>query len=88
MSDAIIVGILAALASIISAILTSRATQRDVAQKLETSDAVQNTKIEALKKSVDKHNGFAERIPVLEEQVSVLNREMKEVKNELKARAS
>lgn len=83
MSDAIIVGILAALASIISAILTSRATQRDVAQKLETSDAVQNTKIEALKKSVDKHNGFAERIPVLEEKISVCNHRISDLERKV-----
>lgn len=36
--------------------------------------------IEELKKQVEKHNGFAERIPVLEEKVKELFRELAEVK--------
>lgn len=88
MSDAIIVGILAAVASIIAAVLTSRATQNKVQAELHEQNAVQNVKIDHLTEEVRHHNDFARRMPVIEEQVSVLNREMKEVKNELKARAS
>ena len=73
MSDAIIVGLIAAIASIIAAILTSRATQNKVQENLNTSDAVQNEKIDQLRKSVDKHNNFAQRIPVIEEKISVAN---------------
>lgn len=87
MSDAVIVGIIAAVASIVAAILTSRATQNKVSQDLATSDAVQNEKIEQLRKTVEVHNQYARRMPVVEEQITVLNREMKEVKSELKARA-
>ena len=73
MSDAVIVGIIAAVASIIAAVLTSRATQNKVQENLKTSDAVQNEKIDQLRKSVDKHNNFAQRIPVIEEKISVAN---------------
>ncbi len=73
MSEAIIVGIIAAVASIIAAIVTSRATQNKVSADLKTSDAVQNEKIENLRKSVEKHNGFAQKIPVLEEKIKVAN---------------
>lgn len=78
--ESIIVGIIAAAASVAAAIITSRATQSKVQQQLKVSDEVQNVKIESLTYEVRKHNGFAERIPVIEERVSVLNREMKEVK--------
>lgn len=73
MSDAVIVGIIAAVASIVAAILTSRATQNKVSQDLATSDAVQNEKIENLRKSVEKHNNFAQKIPVIEEKIKVAN---------------
>lgn len=73
MTDAVIVGLLAAVASIIAAIVTSRATQNKVSQDLKTSDAVQNEKIENLRKSVEKHNGFAQKIPVIEEKIKVAN---------------
>lgn len=80
MTESVIVGIIAAVASIAAAIITSRATQSKVQQQLKVSDEVQNVKIESLTHEVRKHNGFAERIPVIEERVAVLNREMKEVK--------
>ena len=73
MSEAVIVGIIAAVASIVAAILTSRATQNKVSQDLATSDAVQNEKIENLRKSVEKHNNFAQKIPVIEEKIKVAN---------------
>lgn len=73
MSDAVIVGIIAAIASVIAAVLTSRSTQSKVQESLKTSDAVQNEKIDQLRKSVDKHNNFAQRIPVIEEKISVAN---------------
>lgn len=83
MSDAIIVGLIAATASIITAILTARATQSKVQQELREQNAVQNVKLEHLTEEVRQHNNFARRMPVVEEQISVLNREMKEVKAKL-----
>ena len=71
--DSIIVGLIAAFASIMAAVITSKATQTKIQQDLKTSDAVQNEKIEQLRKSVEKHNNFAQKIPVLEEKISVAN---------------
>lgn len=73
MSDAIIVGILAALASILSAVLTSKATQNKVQTELHEQNAVQNVKIDHLTEEVRRHNDFAQRVPVLEEKVKVAN---------------
>ena len=83
MSDAVIVGLLAAVASIIAAILTSKSTQNKVSQDLATSDAVQNEKIENLRKSVDKHNNFAQKIPVLEEKISVANHRISDLERKV-----
>lgn len=83
MSDAVIVGLLAAVASIIAAILTSKSTQNKVSQELATSDAVQNEKIENLRKSVEKHNNFAQKIPVIEEKISVANHRISDLERKV-----
>lgn len=41
--------------------------------KLDKSQAVTDTKLDELTREVRKHNNFAERIPVLEEQIKVAN---------------
>lgn len=48
--------------------------------KLDKMQAVTDTKITELTREVREHNNFARRLPVVEEKVSTLEREMKEVK--------
>ena len=38
-----------------------------------------NYRIEQLEKKVDKHNNFAERIPVVEEQIKVINHRIEDL---------
>lgn len=45
----------------------------DVTKALEISQAVTDTKIEELTREVRAHNNFAQRMPVLEEKMSVAN---------------
>lgn len=44
--------------------------------KLEKFQAVTETKIEELTREVRKHNGFAERMPVLEEKIKAINQRL------------
>ena len=39
-------------------------------------------RVEQLEKKVDKHNNFAERVPVLEEKVNHIEHELDQLKNE------
>ena len=48
--------------------------------KLDKMQAVTDTKITELTREVREHNNFAHRLPVVEEKVSTLEREIKEVK--------
>lgn len=41
-------------------------------------------RIEQLEKKVDKHNNFAERIPVMEEQIKVINHRIDDLEHEEK----
>jgi len=41
-------------------------------------------RIEQLEKKVDKHNNFAERMPVVEEQIKVINHRLEDLEHEEK----
>lgn len=49
--------------------------------KLEKFQAVTETKIEELTREVRKHNNFAERMPVVEEQIKVINQRLDKVES-------
>ena len=74
MSEAIIVGLIAAVASIIAAVVTSKSTQTKMQTELHEQNAVQNVKIDHLTEEVRRHNDFAQRIPVLENRMDNLER--------------
>ena len=76
MSEAVLVGLIAAVASIIAAVLTSRATQNKMQSELHEQNAIQNVKIDHLTEEVRRHNDFAARIPVLETKVQTLERKV------------
>ena len=87
----IIVALIAASASIISAVLavigvrsSNRQSEanltRDLSRQLEKHQAVTDIKIENLTNEVAKHNSFAQRVPIIEEQVKNLEQDVKELK--------
>ena len=76
MSDAIVVALITAAAAVISQILISRQSTRDIYAKLDKHQAVTDTKIDELTREVREHNNFARRMPVLEEKVANLERSM------------
>ncbi len=43
------------------------------------SSKLTNYRIEQLEKKVDKHNKFAERMPVIEEQIKVINHRIEDI---------
>lgn len=70
---ALITGTFGLIGSILVAVISAVTTKTAVTHKLETAQAVTDTKIEELTREVRKHNNFAERIPVMEEQIKVAN---------------
>ena len=59
--------------SIIVALITGVLTLIGVLISNGKAQAVMDTKLEALTKAVEKHNNFAQRIPVVEEKIKVIN---------------
>lgn len=72
---ALITGGLALAGVIISA--SSSAKKSD--QMIQTAMAVTDTKLDELTREVRAHNHFAERMPVVEEQIKVINHRIKDL---------
>jgi hypothetical protein len=79
MDSSIIVSIISAAATLTGVVLSTKASNRDIQSKLETHQAVIDTKIDNLAAAVNKHNHFAERMPVIEEQIKVINHRLEDL---------
>lgn len=90
---ALITGGLSLVGTVITVILANRNTLATLDKKSEVSDlmlkaelerhqAVTDTKIEELTREVRKHNNFAERVPVIEEQIKAVTHRIDNMKGE------
>lgn len=74
----IIVGIL----SLAGVIITNNVSNKKIEHQLSTAQAVQNIKIDELTREVREHNNFARRMPVVEEQIKVINHRLTDLENQ------
>ena len=65
--------------SLLGVLFTNIASNRKIEHRLETQQAVTDTKIEELTREVRMHNNFAQRVPVLEEQMKVANHRIEDL---------
>lgn len=72
-TEAIIVALISGGLSLIGVVVTCIATAKKNENTLKVSQAVTDTKIEELTREVRAHNNFAQRMPVVEEQIKVIN---------------
>jgi hypothetical protein len=72
-SEAVIVALITGGLSLIGVVVTCVATSRKSEKAAAVAQAVTDTKIEELTREVRLHNGFAQRMPVVEEQIKVIN---------------
>ena len=73
MSEAILVALITGGLSLSGVVITCLATARRNESSMRISQAVTDTKIQELTREVRLHNGFAQRLPVVEEQIKVIN---------------
>lgn len=73
MMDAIIVALITGGLSLIGVIVANNRNAHDVDAKLDRQQAITQTQLEELTREVRMHNNFAQRIPVIEEQIRVAN---------------
>lgn len=82
--SSIIVSVITAIATIITVIINTKASNKEIQHKIETQQAVFETKLESLTTEVREHNNYARRMPVVEEQIRVINHRLTDLerKNE------
>lgn len=79
MSEAIIVAIISGGLSLLGVVITGVITASKNETAIKVSQAVTDTKIEELTREVRQHNGFAQRMPVVEEQIKVINHRIEDL---------
>lgn len=79
--DAIIVALITGGLSLLGVVITNMMAARRTEQRMATAQAVTDTKIEELTREVRAHNNFAQRVPVLEEQLRVANHRIADLEN-------
>ena len=79
MSEAILVALITGGLSLIGVVITCVATAKKNETAVKVSQAVTDTKIDELTREVRQHNNFAQRMPVVEEQIKVINNRIKDL---------
>lgn len=76
------VEVIVAVITLLGVLVTNVGSNRKIEHSLETSQAVTDCKIDELTREVREHNNFAQRVPVIEEQIKVINNRIKELEGE------
>jgi len=70
------------IAAIITAVVTGGITLLGVILANDKTQAVMENKVEELTREVREHNNFAKRMPVVEEQIKVINHRIEDLEKE------
>ena len=74
MNESILVALITGGLSLVGVVITCLATAKKNETAMKVSQAVTDTKIEELTREVREHNGFAQKLPVVENKVASLER--------------
>ena len=77
--ESIIVALITGGLSLIGVVVTCVATSKKSERAAAVAQAVTDTKIDELTREVRAHNNFAQRIPVVEEQIKVINHRLSDL---------
>lgn len=84
MTNEVLVALITGGLAFLGVIVTNIGNNRKMQKEIEKNQAVTDTKIEELTREVRQHNNFAQRVPVLENKVSVANHRIKDLEDRLK----
>lgn len=77
--ESIIVASITGGLALLGVILSNRAAADKTQAQISTAQAVTDTKLEELTREVREHNNFAQRVPVIEEQMKVVNHRVEDL---------
>ena len=78
---ALITGGLAFAGVLVSNLIGNSKVTNDIKLEVAKNQAVTDTKIDELTREVREHNNFARRMPVVEEQIKVINHRIEDLEN-------
>ena len=87
MLESIIVALITGGLSIVGVVITVVGENRKTAAKMAINQAVTDTKIEELTREVRSHNNFAMRMPVVEEQIRIVNKRIDQIEQTMVKRS-
>lgn len=79
--EAIITAIISGGLALIGVIFSNVSSNKKIENQLDKQQAVFDTKLEELTREVRLHNNFAQRVPVIEEQIKVINHRINDLEN-------
>ena len=77
--DVIIAAAITGFLSLLGVVVSNIGSNRKIENALSTSQAVTDCKIDELTREVREHNNFAKRMPVIEEQIKVINHRLEDL---------
>lgn len=81
--EAIVGSIITGGLALIGVMITNMKSNKEIESQLDKKQAVTDTKIEELTREVREHNHFAQRVPVLEEQMKVVNHRIEDLEQKM-----
>lgn len=82
-SEAVVVALITGGLSFAGVVITCLATAKKTEKATAVAQAVTETKIDELTREVRLHNGFAEKIPVMQEQIKVINHRLNDLEHKI-----
>jgi septal ring factor EnvC (AmiA/AmiB activator) len=82
MSDAVLAALITGGLSLIGIFLSAKGTQNKLIAAQDKQQAVFNEQIKELTREVREHNNFARRMPVVEEQIKVINHRIADLEHQ------
>lgn len=77
----ILIAIITGGLSLLGVIVTNRSANDKMMQNMHINQAVTDEKIQELTREVREHNDFAKRMPVVEEQIKVINHRIEDLES-------
>ncbi len=77
--EGIISAIITGAFALVGVIVSNIAANKKMRSQIETAQAVTDVKVEELTREVRQHNNFAARMPVVEEQIKVINHRLSDI---------
>ncbi len=79
--EAIVSAVITGVLALAGVIITNAVSNNKMQSQVEKAQAVTDTKLDELTREVREHNGFARRMPVVEEQIRVINHRINDLED-------